>query len=205
MKCFALSFLSVLLMTGMSYSTIIVTNQDTTIGVGQSFDLGLNGDSQTDYIFSVHMLSTGYVVYIEAMTDLNVAAKHMHMPDHHDAVLKFAFGDSLGLEWMSEQDSLTMYNSENSTGQWSGETNMYIGFKFVSGSNEHWGWLKASVAADASTVTLKEYGFEDSLISSGSFCPCLSDTYLECEYALSKSFCVGSGFNCILLHLLQSS
>lgn len=161
MKKIVFSFLSTFLMAGMSYGTILVTNQDTTIGVGQSFDIDLDGDSQTDYTFSVHMLSTGYTVFVEAMTDYSVAAKHFHMPDHHDAVLKFAYGDSLGLEWMSGMDSLTMYNSEDSTGQWPGAIDMYIGFKFISGSNEHWGWMKASVAADASTVTLKEYAYED--------------------------------------------
>ncbi len=162
MKKFTLSFLSGILMTGMGYATILVTNQDTTIGVGQSFDLDLDGDGQSDYTFSVHMLTSGYVVYVDAKTDYSVAAKHMHMPDHHDAVLKFAFGDSLGLEWMSGMDSLTMYNGENSTGQWAGATNMYVGFKFINGSDEHWGWIKADVTADGSSLTLKEYGFEDS-------------------------------------------
>ena len=35
----------------------------------------------------------------------------------------------------------------------------YLGFKFTAGANTHYGWARLSVAADATTITIKEYAF----------------------------------------------
>jgi hypothetical protein len=40
-----------------------------------------------------------------------------------------------------------------------GATDKSIGVKFTVGANTHYGWVKLTVAADATTITVKEYGF----------------------------------------------
>ena len=40
-----------------------------------------------------------------------------------------------------------------------GATDKSLGVKFTVGANTHYGWVKLSVAADASTITISEYGF----------------------------------------------
>ena len=40
-----------------------------------------------------------------------------------------------------------------------GATDKYMGVSFVAGANTHYGWVKLSVAANAETITVKEYAF----------------------------------------------
>ncbi len=46
-----------------------------------------------------------------------------------------------------------------SAGPWLGQTDKYLGFKFTVGSGTHYGWARLDVAANAETITIKEYAF----------------------------------------------
>ena len=46
-----------------------------------------------------------------------------------------------------------------SGGAWLGLTDKYLGFKFTVGANTHYGWARLDVAANAETITVKEYAF----------------------------------------------
>jgi hypothetical protein len=44
-------------------------------------------------------------------------------------------------------------------GPWLGMTDKYLGFRFSVGANTHYGWVRLDVAANAETITIKEYAF----------------------------------------------
>jgi hypothetical protein len=46
-----------------------------------------------------------------------------------------------------------------SGGAWLGLSDKYLGVKFTAASGTHYGWVKLSVAANAETITVKEYAF----------------------------------------------
>jgi hypothetical protein len=46
-----------------------------------------------------------------------------------------------------------------SGGPWLGLTDKYLGFKFTVGTGTHYGWARLDVAANAETITIKEYAF----------------------------------------------
>jgi hypothetical protein len=46
-----------------------------------------------------------------------------------------------------------------SLGPWLGLTDKYLGFKFTVGTGTHYGWARLDVAANAETITIKEYAF----------------------------------------------
>ena len=46
-----------------------------------------------------------------------------------------------------------------SAGNWLGATDKYMGFRFTSGGNIHYGWMRMDVTADAVTVTVKDWAY----------------------------------------------
>ena len=46
-----------------------------------------------------------------------------------------------------------------SIGPWLGQTDKYLGFKFTVATGTHYGWARLDVAANAETITVKEYAF----------------------------------------------
>lgn len=50
-------------------------------------------------------------------------------------------------------------NYTAAVGPWLGVADKYLGFKFTVGANTHYGWARLSVAANAETITIKEYAF----------------------------------------------
>jgi hypothetical protein len=44
-------------------------------------------------------------------------------------------------------------------GNWLGVNDKFVGAKFMAGANTHYGWVRISVAADATTITVKEYAY----------------------------------------------
>lgn len=51
------------------------------------------------------------------------------------------------------------YSYPISQGDWVGVSDKFIGAKFMIGTNNHYGWVQLSVAADASTITIKDYAY----------------------------------------------
>jgi hypothetical protein len=51
------------------------------------------------------------------------------------------------------------YNYPFQGGEFIGVTDKFLGAKFLAGANTHYGWVRLDVAADASTITIKDYAF----------------------------------------------
>jgi len=51
------------------------------------------------------------------------------------------------------------YNYPFQGGEFIGVSDKFLGAKFMVGANTHYGWVRLDVAADASTITIKDYAF----------------------------------------------
>jgi hypothetical protein len=47
-----------------------------------------------------------------------------------------------------------------SSGNWLGQTDKYLAVEFAIGTNIHYGWVRLDHAADASSITIKDYAYE---------------------------------------------
>jgi len=51
------------------------------------------------------------------------------------------------------------YSFNYTAGNFLGAVDKFVGTKFTAGANNHYGWVRVDVAADASTITIKDYAF----------------------------------------------
>lgn len=61
---------------------------------------------------------------------------------------------------MAAYTSFPAYSFIASRGNWLGVTDRYIGVEFRIGGNAHYGWIRCDVAADATTITIKDFAYE---------------------------------------------
>ena len=46
-------------------------------------------------------------------------------------------------------------------GAWLGQTDKFMGVSFTNGSGTHYGWVRLDVASDATSITIKDYAYND--------------------------------------------
>jgi hypothetical protein len=51
------------------------------------------------------------------------------------------------------------YTTDYTAGNFLGAVDKFVGTKFTAGANTHYGWVRVDVAADASTITIKDHAF----------------------------------------------
>jgi hypothetical protein len=79
-------------------------------------------------------------------------------------------------------------------GNWLGVNDKFIGARFMIGTNTHYGWARISVASDASTITVKEYAYQqdpncaiNAAAITGPACPMgLEDVALENKVTITN-------------------
>jgi type IX secretion system substrate protein len=84
-------------------------------------------------------------------TSLNAA---LNLSDPIDATIPWSTATQqvAAIVWPSS----TSFNA----GNWIGATDKYFGFKFLIGTNTHYGWARCDVSTDGATVTLKDYAYD---------------------------------------------
>ena len=51
------------------------------------------------------------------------------------------------------------YSGTFNGGQWLGASNLYLGVRFMAGTNTHYGWVRMDYSADGVTLTVKDYAY----------------------------------------------
>jgi len=49
------------------------------------------------------------------------------------------------------------------SGEWVGATDKFLGVRFTNAGNMHYGWVRMDVAADASSITIKDYAYNSQM------------------------------------------
>jgi hypothetical protein len=72
------------------------------------------------------------------------------------------FGDAGALAFAGDLDipAFGYSNYPVEQGDWLGQTDKFLGVRFSNGANQHYGWVRLDVAADASTITVKDFAFQ---------------------------------------------
>ena len=51
------------------------------------------------------------------------------------------------------------YSGTSQGGTWLGASNLYLGVRFMAGTNTHYGWVRMDYSADGVTLTVKDYAY----------------------------------------------
>ncbi len=85
------------------------------------------------------------------------------------AAANFGSSGLLGAEGIINASAIS-FTYPIAMGDWLGATDKFLGVKFAAGANTHYGWVRLDVAADASTITIKDWAYNsaaDNAINAG--------------------------------------
>jgi hypothetical protein len=143
---------------------------DQTVANNTPFALDMNGDAVNDFNFNgiFYQDSTGTYGYslINVPTANGVLGQLFMSAYPLPSVLNA--GDSIrpsandwqagsingGLQYMA-----VVVANGPSYGNWGGQNDKYLGVRFTAASQTHYGWIRCSVSADGSIITIKDYAY----------------------------------------------
>jgi len=136
--------------------------------------IDFNGDATPDLGFGVQHLSGSFTQQGQAFT-YEGAFDYAFLPaglavvnpaDTTTAVLDCGVSVAQSSPFGTSSGAILGYaaliapiNYPLAIGPWLGQNDKYLGFKFTVGTGTHYGWARLSVAANAETITIKEYAF----------------------------------------------
>ena len=138
------------------------------------YAIDFNNDATPDLIFGVQHLSGSFSTGGQTLTYEGAFAYGLlpagfavaNPADTTTAVLDCGVAVAQSPLFASSNTAVLGYaaliqpiNYPFSAGPWLGQNDKYLGFKFTVGTGTHYGWARLSVAADATTITIKEYAF----------------------------------------------
>jgi len=157
-------------------------NPDVVVNVSTPYALDFNNDGTSDMTFAVSFLS-GTFPYGSYTVDYagNVAlfagsfvgngstafsypaAAALAAGVPVDNAAAWATGTSgvgiMGYDILLEITAIG-FSTVQAGGDWLGVNDQFVGARFQAGGNTHYGWVRCSVAADAATITIKDYAFQ---------------------------------------------
>jgi hypothetical protein len=148
-------------------------NPDVVVDSLTPYSLDFNNDATPDLAVAVaHLQDAGtasftyvgalayvfpYAAQIVTTTDTVTAAAPLDCGVPVSSASIFGTGSYGNLGYAALINGSVPFSSQGTP--FLGATDKNLGVKFTVGANTHYGWVKLSVAADATTITVKEYGF----------------------------------------------
>lgn len=173
---------------GLAQGQVVYTDvdPDVVLQVGDSYSLDLNNDGNAEFTLKVTTYGSDWTraaiaPYPYYTTNQNAFAGYVNTLG---SVLKLGYvsalaqGDNIDAnnDWKILNDLVFSYNGNGyflfaallstyagaAYGQWGGGmVDHYVGLRFSpDGSAIHYGWVRCDVAADAKTITIKDYAYE---------------------------------------------
>lgn len=169
---------------------------DHNITQGNNFEFDLNNDAQTDFIFSIENGYWGSRQALIATDNPNNKVKALCQSSSWygnnyfwcSGVGALSQGDTIGLslDWTMNITSYWNYNNydffanignyKTNTGYyyyyygtpspWLGAQDKYLGVRFQSGSNVHYGWVRLDIDSKLNSITIKDYAYNTEPFSS---------------------------------------
>ncbi|MGL5890011.1 MAG: T9SS type A sorting domain-containing protein [Bacteroidia bacterium] len=144
---------------------------DQTVNGPTPFTLDMNGDATADFEFYATLYvdsftTTGYSL-LNVPTSNGVLGQLFQstypLPSALNAgdsirptATDWIFGNiNSGLQYMAVVDP----SSSTSYGNWANQNDKYLGVRFIAGAQTHYGWIRCSVSADGSVITVKDYAY----------------------------------------------
>jgi hypothetical protein len=162
---------------------------DVTVTAGSPYSLDLNSDATPDFSFSINVIATSVTMYgAPVPVNGNIASMDLFSGNAAIGVQEsFAYGQYVALSptvlatgaaidgaavWGSTATGLLAYSGVATFlgnqiplagGNWGGLTDGYMGVRFVASGNNHYGWVRLSVAANATSITIKDFAYQASV------------------------------------------
>ncbi len=138
--------------TDIEPDTLIADTND----IPGQYKLDLDGDGRSDY-FVMHFYYPIPVYVLSIYTEYNTA--HEVLLDGENSVLALAAGEPIDDTRMNWHCSASGSQSDGMSfaASWFGSGDHYIGLRVRAGEVWHYGWLRAEVAADQSSILLKDF------------------------------------------------
>lgn len=163
-------------------------NPDVNVTVATPFMLDMNNDANIDFGFTVVYINTN-ISYsgVPANVEGNIAgltiesgngvmgSQQSFLSGQYNVLSPSLLntGAPVGPQttpWSSGGSGLFAYKVDITAfgfplgnfegGDWRGENDKYMGVRFKIAGNDHYGWIRLSVAADATTMTIKDYAYQ---------------------------------------------
>jgi hypothetical protein len=143
---------------------------DQTVANNTPFTLDMNGDAVNDFDFNGLLYQDSTGTYGYAIINLPTANGILGQLFSNAYPLPSALnaGDSIrpsAADWQAGsvngglQYMAVVVASGPSYGNWPGQNDKYLGVRFIAGSQTHYGWIRCSVSADGSIITIKDYAY----------------------------------------------
>lgn len=160
---------SVMTVPAAASGQIIYTDLDPDVEItaGTLYEMDLNNDGIVDFRFDVGSnpgVWTKGEVYVSSSQDMNaVDATIGSLGYYYPRVLATSDPIDENNSWLAPIPYATFviaYASGAAYGNWGGADNGYMGIRFDIDGNLHYGWVRLDVAADGSSMTLKDFAYE---------------------------------------------
>ena len=79
--------------------------------------------------------------------------------DAAGAFLSIDSGATMGFQAAYSFPAYPGYSGTFNGGQWLGASNLYLGVRFMIGTNTHYGWVRMDYSTDGVTLTVKDYAY----------------------------------------------
>jgi hypothetical protein len=153
-----------------SYATINPGSTNRAQIVSKNYDLDLNNDGTTDFVFQIYFRSAhgctcanqDDVSVGPLVANSNQVANNNTYPSALDALA--VIGSALSWSGAANQ-TLELYNSNGTTyGNWATAGFKYLGPKLIKGRNIYYGWIRLSVIAVVvgAKLTVMDYAYNSS-------------------------------------------
>lgn len=127
--------------------------------------IDLDNDNVGDFMIESQLISSlGYVSLKGGLLGLS----NYVLENNTGSPLALNYGDSIGpnctvwKQMNGVNQQMAGYAGGTAGGTWPGVGDRYLGFKFLIGSNYHYGWARLNVSSSSVMYTLYDYAYESS-------------------------------------------
>jgi len=147
--------------------------EDEELEIGDLYELDLNDDGETDFLFQVAATSGGSWSFARVFGSVTTSA--YAFGDESNRVVGYSgpflpYGSAFDEDEPINEDAdfLSAYGvaflaslyAGNTYGPFADEDEKFLGVKFIADDNLHYGWVRCSATVDEVSLTIHDYAFE---------------------------------------------
>jgi hypothetical protein len=168
---------SSIIYTNANPDSTVVCISNTGIIINKNYNLDLNNDGITDFVFYIHFqrfnrATTGYENYVSVSGLTGSGNEVENVNGYPSALDTLAVIDGSDSKWPSvSKETLSEYYHTCTegrcwggySGNWTSGTVKYLGLKFIKGGNTYYGWATVVVFVSiGSKLTVMDYAYNSS-------------------------------------------
>ncbi|MBK9457462.1 MAG: T9SS type A sorting domain-containing protein [Bacteroidetes bacterium] len=163
---------------GLNAGVVYTDIDDVNIGVGDFFDIDINGDGILDFHFEANAIANGSATWSFGSVFGNATSVSVGNPDnqllgyvgyYYNYASALNYMDSIGPAgpWLSNPSYgnsavlASNFYDVATYGAFPGAGAKFLGYKFTIDGNIHFGWMRIIAEIEPLTITITEYAYDD--------------------------------------------